>query len=313
VSVFRFGKGLVAACALAFALVGGAAHAAPAMWEVRDHDTRIYLFGAMHVLAPNVKWRTRAFDRAYAQADKVWFETRADADPAEVRALVDRYGVDPDRSLTEKLPPRTVATLRAALERDGGSLDRVDRLRPWAAAMMLSVLPMTQQGASVAAGADATVTRQARAAEKEVATFETVEQQIRLFASLPETVEVQYLDDVAAETLSPPRNGVALQSAWLHGDMDRLGPLVVDVMKRDGRRCTRPCSSAATRPGAGPWSPKWTGPASSWSRSAPCTWPARDGLSIATRSKPSTGAASWATTPSTSSICQKRPDLDFRP
>jgi len=231
--VFCFRKELAAACALACALVGSAAQAAPAMWEVRDHDTRIYLFGAMHVLAPNVKWRTRAFDRAYARADKVWFETRADADPAEVRTLVDRYGVDPERSLTEKLPPRTVATLKAALERDGGSLDRVDRLRPWAAAMMLSVLPMTQQGASVAAGADAAVTRQARAADKEVATFETVEQQIRLFAGLPEAVEVQYLDDVASETLSPPRNGVALQSAWLHGDMDRLGPLVVDVMKRD--------------------------------------------------------------------------------
>jgi uncharacterized protein YbaP (TraB family) len=233
VSVFRFRKRLAAACALACALVGGAVHAAPAMWEVRDHDTRIYLFGAMHVLQPNVKWRTRTFDRAYARADKLWFETRADADPAEVRALVDRYGVDPERPLTEKLPPRTVATLKAALERDGGSLDRVDRLRPWAAAMMLSVLPMTQQGASVAAGADATVTRQARAAEKPIATFETVEQQIRLFASLPEAVEVQYLDDVASETLSPPRNGVALQSAWLHGDMDKLGPLVVDVMKRD--------------------------------------------------------------------------------
>lgn len=231
--MFRLRKGLVAASAMVCALFGGAAHAAPAMWEVRDHDTTIYLFGAMHVLQPNVKWRTRAFDRAYARADKVWFETRADADPAEVRALVDRYGVDADRSLTEKLPPRTVATLKAALERDGGSLDQVDRLRPWAAAMMLSVLPMTQQGASVAAGADATVTRQARAAEKPIATFETVEQQIRLFAGLPEAVEVQYLDDVASEALSPPRNGVALQSAWLHGDMDRLGPLVVDVMKRD--------------------------------------------------------------------------------
>lgn len=231
--MFRFRKALVAACAVGLALIGGAVQAAPALWEVRDRDTTIYLFGAMHVLQPNVKWRTRTFDRAYARADKVWFETRADADPAEVQALVDRYGVDPDRSLTEKLPPRTVATLKAALERDGGSLDRVDRLRPWAAAMMLSVLPMTQQGASVAAGADATVTRQARAADKAVATFETVEQQIRLFASLPEAVEVQYLDDVAAETLSPPRNGVALQSAWLHGDMDKLGPLVVDVMRRD--------------------------------------------------------------------------------
>ena len=231
--MFRIRKRLVAACVLACALVSGAAQAAPAMWEVRDKDTVIYLFGAMHVLQPNVKWRTRAFDRAYARADKVWFETRADADPAEIQVLVDRYGVDPDRSLTEKLPPRTVATLKAALERDGGSLDRVDRLRPWAAAMMLSVLPMTQRGASVAAGADATVTRQARAADKPIATFETLEQQIRLFADLPEAVEVQYLDDVASETLSPPRNGVALQSAWLHGDMDKLGPLVVDVMKRD--------------------------------------------------------------------------------
>ncbi|HWW25332.1 MAG TPA: TraB/GumN family protein, partial [Caulobacter sp.] len=117
-SVFRFRKRLVAACVLACALIGSVAEAAPALWEVRDHDTTIYLFGAMHVLQPNVKWRTRAFDRAYARADKVWFETRADADPAEVQALVDRYGVDADRSLTEKLPPRTVASLRAALERD---------------------------------------------------------------------------------------------------------------------------------------------------------------------------------------------------
>lgn len=231
--MFRFRKSLAAACALVCALAASAVQAAPALWEVRDKDTTIYLFGAMHVLAPNVKWRTRAFDRAYARADKVWFETRADADPAEVQALVDRYGVDLDRSLTEKLPPRTVATLKAALERDGGSLERVDRLRPWAAAMMLSVLPMTQKGASVQAGADATVTRQAKAAEKPIATFETLEQQIRLFADLPEAVEVQYLDDVAAETLAPPRNGVALQAAWLHGDMDKLGPLVVDVMKRD--------------------------------------------------------------------------------
>jgi uncharacterized protein YbaP (TraB family) len=214
-------------------MAASGAQAAPALWVVRDRDTTIYLFGAMHVLAPDVRWRTRAFDRAYARADKVWFETRADADPAEIQALVDRYGVDPERSLTEKLPPRTVAALKAALDRDGGSLDRVDRLRPWAAAMMLSVLPMTQKGASVAAGADASVTRQARAAEKPIATFETLEQQVKLFADLPEAVEVQYLDDVAAETLSPPRNGVALQKAWLRGDMNKLGPLVVDVMKRD--------------------------------------------------------------------------------
>ncbi len=203
------------------------------MWEVRDHDTTIYLFGAMHVLQPNVRWRTRAFDRAYAQADKVWFETRADADPAEVQALVDRYGVDPER------PPEreAAAAHRGHAACGAGTGRRVAGSSGPAAALGGGDDAVgaadDPAGASVEAGADATVTRQARAAEKPIATFETLEQQIRLFAALPEAVEVQYLDDVASETLSPPRNGVALQKAWLRGDMNKLGPLVVDVMKRD--------------------------------------------------------------------------------
>jgi uncharacterized protein YbaP (TraB family) len=212
---------------------GAIAHAAPALWEVRDANSRIYLFGSMHVLQPGVKWRTRAFDRAYAAADKVWFETRADAGPAEIKTLVDRYGVDNNRSLTEKLPPVSVASLRPLLDQRGVPLDRVDRLRPWAAAMMLSVLPMTQAGSSVSSGADATVTTRAKAADKPVAVFETLEEQMKIFADLPEPVEVEYLDDVVREQLSPPRNGVDLQAAWLHGDMNRLGPLLVDHMRRD--------------------------------------------------------------------------------
>ena len=51
-SVSGFHRRLMAAGVLFCALVGGAAQAAPAMWEVRDHDTRIYLFGSMHLLAP---------------------------------------------------------------------------------------------------------------------------------------------------------------------------------------------------------------------------------------------------------------------
>ena len=232
----RIGRGWLFATALTAAALwcaGAVAHAAPAMWEVRDADSRIYLFGSMHVLSPGVKWRTRAFDRAYASADKVWFETRADADPVEIKALVDRYGVDTNRSLTEKLPPVSVASLRPLLDQRGVPLDRVDRLRPWAAAMMLSVLPMTQSGSSVASGADATVTTRAKAADKPVAVFETLEEQLKIFADLPEPVELEYLDDVVREQLNPPRNAVDLQTAWLHGDMNRLGPLLVDHMRHD--------------------------------------------------------------------------------
>jgi uncharacterized protein len=230
--VRRLSRGAIAAGVVWMAGVG-VASAAPAMWEVRDRDSVVYLFGSMHVLAPTVRWRTKAFDHAYAVADRVWFETRADLPPEQVRALVDRYGVDPDRSLTQKLSPTALATLRPVLDRDGVPLETVERLRPWAAAMMLSVAPMTRRGGDAASGVDADTTRRARTAEKPIETFETFEQQLRIFADLPEQAELDYLDDVAREQLSPPRDGVALERAWLKGDMARLGSRLVDHMKTE--------------------------------------------------------------------------------
>ncbi len=209
----------------------GAVSAAPAMWEVRDKDSVVYLFGSMHVLRPDVRWRTRAFDHAYAAADRVWFETRVDLPAEQVKALVDRYGVDPDRPLTQKLSPTALATLRPVLDRDGVPLETVERLRPWAAAMMLSVAPMTREGGAVASGVDSATTERAKTAEKPIETFETFEQQLRIFADLPERAELDYLDDVAREQLSPPRDGVVLERAWLKGDMARLGSRLVDPMK----------------------------------------------------------------------------------
>lgn len=223
-------RGVIAA-SLVWMASAGAASAAPAMWEVRDRDSVVYLFGSMHVLRPDVRWRTAAFDRAYAAADRVWFEARVDVGPDRVQALVDRYGVDSDRSLTEKLSPTALATLRPVLDRGGVPLERVERLRPWAAAMMLSVAPMAREGASVASSVDSTTTHRARAAEKPIEVFETFEQQLRIFAELPEHAELTYLDDVAREQLSPPRDGVVLERAWLRGDMERLGTRLVAPMK----------------------------------------------------------------------------------
>ena len=226
----RLSRGALAA-GLVWMAGAGAAGAAPAMWEVRDRNSVVYLFGSMHVLAPDVRWRTRAFDRAYAAADRVWFEARVDLGPDRVKELLDRYGVDPERSLTEKLSPTALATLRPVLDRGGVPLERVERLRPWAAAMMLSVAPMARQGASVAGGVDSATTERARTADKPIETFETFEQQLRIFADLPEQAELDYLDDVAREQLSPPRDGVVLERAWLGGDVGRLDTRLVAPMK----------------------------------------------------------------------------------
>ena len=226
-----------AALALAALLMGwlgaaGAAGAAPALWLVKNDHTQIYLFGTLHALTPGVRWRTPAYDAAYAKAAAVWFEAALDgADPTTVNGILQRYGVDPEHPLSQKLAPDALAQLQRQVD-----IARIDHLRPWAAALMLSMQPMLSQGASIEAGADLTMTRAARGQAKTVRTFETLEDQARVFAGLSAPAELRYLTDVIRERNPKSRLALkpspeTLQAAWLAGDLARLGPALVGDLK----------------------------------------------------------------------------------
>ena len=209
----------------------GAAGAAPALWVVRSDHSQIYLFGTLHALSPAAAhWRTPLYDEVYAKAQALWFETDIEgADPLAVANLMSHYGYDPDRPLSQKLKAPDVAALGRQAD-----LKRIDHMRPWAAALMLSMQPQMIGGAQVNAGADITVTRAARANAKPVRFFETLEEQARLFADLPEPAEVQYLTDVLKARAAPLRGFTRqepLEQAWLDGDLAKLGPGMVGQME----------------------------------------------------------------------------------
>jgi len=217
-------------------LFAATAQAAPAMWRVTGGASEVYLFGTLHALGPGVQWRTAAYDAAYQKAGTVWFEADLGrADPATVGLIVSRYGVDPERGLSEKL----AAADLSALQGERVDMDRIEHLRPWAAALMLSMQPVLAKGARVDEGADLSVTRQARAGGKTIRTFETLEDQARMFASLPEPAEVQYLTDVIHERRAPAQRvslnpgAQSLEQEWLDGDLARLGPGLVGELAHD--------------------------------------------------------------------------------
>lgn len=228
---------LKAACAAAAILIGGlgvagAARAAPALWLVKDADSEIYLFGTLHALDPATRWRTPAYDAAYARASTVWFEAEIDqADPRAVMSIVDRYGTDRQRRLSDKLRPADLAALSRQVD-----VARIDHLRPWAAALMLSMQPMLGRGARVEAGADVTMTRAARGQAKRIRAFESLEDQARLFAGLSEAAEVRYLSDVIREReprVRISRRPESLEKAWVDGDLATLGAGLVGELRAD--------------------------------------------------------------------------------
>lgn len=210
----------------------GAAWAAPALWLVRDADSEVYLFGTLHALSRAAAgWRTPAYDEAYRRADVIWFEAEIDrADPARLGAIVQRYGIDPERPLSAKLDPSDLSRLARHAD-----VARIDHLRPWAAALMLSMQPALGRGVSIEAGADHVLTTAARRAEKRIRTFETLEEQARMFASLTEPAEVRYLSEVIRERSGGRRlsfrEEASLEQAWLDGDLARLGPGLVGEMR----------------------------------------------------------------------------------
>lgn len=224
--------GLAAMAAAFWCALSGAAAARPAMWVVRDADSEIYLFGTLHMLNDgDASWRTPLFDEAYARAGTLWFEADV-GDPDQARTLMSKYGVDPARPLTEKLSDRTMRRLTPLLARERIPLSAVDSMRPWAAAMMLTVQPLLNRGYSLQKGADAVITDEAHGSTKQVRDFETMEDQMRMLAELPQDVEVQYLEDVIDDQVQPAHVGRSLEQAWAEGNLDLMAKWMVDDMRR---------------------------------------------------------------------------------
>lgn len=229
----RLKRGLAALAVLtATAFTALPAAADPAVWVVRDADSTLYLLGTVHVLRPDTVWRTPVIDRALGEADELWIEVEAD-DPAAMQPLVRRYGLDPDHPLSSKLNAEQKARLDAAAAGMGASGAALEPLRPWLAALTLSMGPLVKAGYDPASGVESKLKAAARDAGKPIRTLETLEQQIGFFADLPPAVEMAFLMSALDEMETGPAMLDALVAAWSAGDAQALDELMVADLAAD--------------------------------------------------------------------------------
>ncbi len=207
--------------------------AGPALWVVKDADSTIYLFGTVHVLRPTTAWGSAKVDAAFDSASEVWFEISNPDDQAAIAPLVQQYGVSPATPLSSLLTPAEVADLDAAAKTIGASAAQLDPLRPWLAALSLSVAPLMKAGYDPASGVELVLKARATAAGKPTHGFETIDEQVRILATMPEDVQLSFL----RSTLDDFDNAVVLLdemvTAWAGGDVDTLERVAVADMKRE--------------------------------------------------------------------------------
>lgn len=203
----------------------------PALWKVADEDTTVYLFGTVHALPEGIEWLDGPIADAFAASDTIVTEIKMDDSmAAEMQALVMSKGMLPaDTTLRSLLDEDQLATFDGAMTKLGLPVEAFDRFEPWYAGMMLTMLPLMQQGYAPDSGVEMVLLRQA--GERQKGALETIDFQIGVFDGLPQESQVKFLVDAAANTDEVKNQLDAMLAEWIEGDADQLAELLNEGME----------------------------------------------------------------------------------
>ncbi len=173
--------------------------ATPALWEVRDADTTIYLFGTFHTLDGRTVWFGDKVRHAFDQSGELMLETIVPTDMAAARAATRDQVTDASASPGG---PRT--------------------LKPFIAQTQVAISHGSAMGLSIEHGADTVLRRVAEAVGKPVGGLERFEDQLGALARIP----------VSQPVASAPAITVTLNdllAAWTSGNMTAYSTMLAGM------------------------------------------------------------------------------------
>ena len=201
----------------------------PALWEITDEDTTIYLFGTVHVLPKDIDWLDGRIEAAFDSSDELVTEVGLDDMAGMQQVIGEKAMLEGEQSLRDLMTDENRQEYEAALGNFGIPPQTLDRMEPWMAAMTLSVLPLQAAGYSPESGVELALN--GRASDKGRASLETIEQQIDLFDKLPMDAQLIYLDETV-EAIPETAGTVQMMIAeWLKGDAVSLAEMMNEEMQ----------------------------------------------------------------------------------
>ena len=208
------------------------AFAHPVLWQAKVGNSTIYLFGTVHLLPNDTQWRFPALDQALSQSKTLYIEL-TDDDQASIAPLVLRYGLDTEHPLSTQLSHSENDALAKAAQVAGlpGGAQTLQPMKPWLAALTLSVAPLLKAGMDPSQGVDKQLKTEMAAAGKSVYGLETAEQQIQFLANLSSPMQLAFLRDTLRDVDKSTEELRSLVDAWKQGNVASIAKLENDELK----------------------------------------------------------------------------------
>lgn len=216
--------GFLGIATAALAVPQPAAAAQPALWEVSDPDTTIYLFGTIHLLPEDFPWRTAALEQVIESADTLVVETIVDMkNPQELVAALSKLGYSKGLPpLAERIDPANRPLLEAAIAKTGLPRPVFDRMETWTAAFTLLGVQFKDLGVKGQHGVEQALRDAFGAAGKPVDQLESNVEQLGFFDTLPEHAQRALLEGAIAAPEEMSEDFSEMLRGWASGDVEAI-------------------------------------------------------------------------------------------
>lgn len=163
------------------------------MWQAKRGERTVYLMGSIHAMRPEFYPLPQVIEDAFEQCRTVVFEVDVDELGAAAVKMMAAGMLPGDETLEDVVGGEMwfEFKVRAGQTALGPAFFR--KMKPWMAALTLTVLEIERAGYSQAAGLDSYFSKRAKEAGKERIALETVEFQVGLFSGLDDDESLEFL------------------------------------------------------------------------------------------------------------------------